>query len=199
MALAKCPHCNSDVSDIAEKCPKCGAQLKTNIDCEDSGRKNIAFAKLLKALILVLCLAVVIRIIMIALQSRLDETEQYVCDCVQDLANREGDIVVDDDMVYVVYKDKVFVIISFDGDRAYYCDKSFLGKESEYQRIKDKRKSDYSSSSEYSEVLYKQKDFAEANVAYASANLMHDMGVTSESYRFINAEKICKKLHISYW
>lgn len=29
MALIKCPECNSDISDQAEKCPKCGYELKT--------------------------------------------------------------------------------------------------------------------------------------------------------------------------
>ena len=28
MALIKCPECNNDISDQAEKCPKCGYELK---------------------------------------------------------------------------------------------------------------------------------------------------------------------------
>ena len=39
MALIKCPECNSDISDQAEKCPKCGYELKTPNEPEKKEKK----------------------------------------------------------------------------------------------------------------------------------------------------------------
>ena len=39
MALIKCPECNSDISDQAEKCPKCGYELKTSNEPEKKEKK----------------------------------------------------------------------------------------------------------------------------------------------------------------
>ena len=39
MALIKCPECNSDISDQAEKCPKCGYELKTLNEPEKKEKK----------------------------------------------------------------------------------------------------------------------------------------------------------------
>lgn len=40
MALMKCPECNSDISDQAEKCPKCGYELKKT---EETPKKEKKF------------------------------------------------------------------------------------------------------------------------------------------------------------
>lgn len=39
MALIKCPECNSDISDQAEKCPKCGYELKKTEESPKNEKK----------------------------------------------------------------------------------------------------------------------------------------------------------------
>lgn len=199
MALIKCPNCNSDISDMASKCPKCGAEIHRDENNNSSQtKKEFPKDKLIKLLIPIVCLVGLIAIVLAIKNNSLDDTEQYVSDCVKDLADREGNITVTDDIVYIVYSDSVYVTIPFDGDRAYYVDKKYLGNESEYQRIQYKNESDYNSRSEYGDVLQRKIDFAEANIAYSTAKLMNNAGGASESCRYISSEKICKKLHVSY-
>ena len=52
MALIKCPNCNNEVSDMADKCPKCGYVLKTQKPSiqRDAAEVTLALEKITKFL-----------------------------------------------------------------------------------------------------------------------------------------------------
>jgi hypothetical protein len=67
MALIKCPECNSDISDQAPACPKCGFPIK-NADIQDASDNSTTSNKILKPkkksrlkplLLILICLVIV--------------------------------------------------------------------------------------------------------------------------------------------
>lgn len=77
MALIKCPECNKDVSDTAEKCPSCGYNIKRYIqgkkkqETKQESKNNKV--PINKVLILVIFLAIVIIGIFIGIQRQHDK------------------------------------------------------------------------------------------------------------------------------
>ena len=206
MAMISCENCGAEISDKATKCPKCGVKIK----------KKSALSKVSKKIWIVLgCIIGVvltgfigIRVIQAINEAQLDSTDEYVLECVEILMREEGNISLENDILYSA-KDNgnTYVIIEFrsssGSDVAYFENQNYIGTDSDYTRIKDIDYNDVKagrvSLSEYKEILEKNIAFGSARVELAGWNLMVQMGSSgSEKMHLVSAKKIGKKIGISY-
>ena len=206
MAMISCENCGAEISDKATKCPKCGVKIK----------KKSALSKVSKKIWIVLgCIIGVvltgfigIRVIQAINEAQLDSTDEYVLECVEILMREEGNISLENDILYSA-KDNgnTYVIIEFrsssGSDVAYFENQNYIGTDSDYTRIKDIDYNDVKagrvSLSEYKEILEKNIAFGSARVELAGWNLMVQMGSSgSGKMHLVSAKKIGKKIGISY-
>ena len=206
MAMISCENCGAEISDKATNCPKCGVKIK----------KKSALSKVSKKIWIVLgCIIGVvltgfigIRVIQAINEAQLDSTDEYVLGCVEILMREEGNISLENDILYSA-KDNgnTYVIIEFrsssGSDVAYFENQNYIGTDSDYTRIKDIDYNDVKagrvSLREYKEILEKNIAFGSARVELAGWNLMVQMGSSgSEKMHLVSAKKIGKKIGISY-
>lgn len=206
MALITCKNCGAEISDQALNCPKCGVMI----------RKKIALPNVSKKILIVLgCIIGVLmagfigmRTIRARNEAKLDSTEEYVLRCVQTLMREEGNISLENDILYSAKDNgRTFVLVEFRSgsgrDMAYFENQEYIGTGTDYALIDNYDSDDVDAGritkSEYQEILEKRASFAAADVEVAGWNLMAGMGVAgSENMRLVSAEKIGKKLGISY-
>lgn len=206
MAMITCENCGAEISDKALNCPKCGVKIKKKSAVSKIGKKTWIVIGCILGIIIAGFLGIII--FQTINEAKMDSTDEYVLRCVEILMQEEGNISLENNILYSVKGEgDIYVIIEFRSssgrDVAYFKNQKYLGTDTDYARIKNRDYDDVKAGritqSEYKEILEKQLAFALAKGELAYWNLMAQMGSSgSENMHLVSAKKIGKKLGISY-
>ena len=206
MAMITCEKCGVEISDKALKCPKCGVKIKKKSAISKIGKKTWIVIGCIFGVIIAGILG--IKIFQDVNEAKLDSADEYVLRCAEILMQEEGNISLENDILYSAKDDgNTYVIIEFRSgsgrDVAYFENQKYLGTDTDYARIENRGYDDVKAGritqSEYEEILEKKVAFGSAKVELAGWNLMAKMGSSgSENMHLVSAKKIGKKLGISY-
>jgi hypothetical protein len=157
---------------------------------------------------IVLAVFIGVKIIWKINNTTLDSSEEYVLDCVRMLCSEKGRISLENDILYFeTTENTTCVIIEFSSssgqETAYFVNKSFIGTNTDYERIKnydyDDVKAGRISKNEYSKILEQQMGFSDGRIALTLWDAIKKSGGSgTETAHLVSAKKIGRKLGISY-